>query len=418
MGRIQIQSDSLSRIDSAFSSQLDGPVPLHKAGASGVALASLQDGIDYPQPTSWQSLGLIDRGDLAGGGGGRLVLLPATTLGATEPPWWLSNEGIRQWEAARGPQFDRWRDELFSGTSPSVVDAKLAGLEADLQRRYDRYLRLAGQATDPQMMAYYRDLYIAMRTDLNDLAGWKSLPDNDAKIERFNRVAYEASIEVKNNVALMTATGAKPWSMSDLQEIDRAFQKLPAKFTLESDRLWIIQRSSPVLTPKGSHAGEFDSGSNVISITDIASSEAGLVGKTVIHEIGHSRQPSPDVMERFKKIADWRLVGPQNLPALAAYSHGDWAQAKDLKAAGVPGLDKEDPARWFQISKTDGNAYIVPSQPPPNRSPQLVTPYSLSNPAEDFAETFMLYYFDREEMKKKFPDKLKFMEENFGSEGG
>jgi hypothetical protein len=416
MGRIQ--SASFATLDNRFTTDFtltEAPVALHKASPAPAALSLMQDGLDQQVVGSWQLLGLVDRGDLAGNGGGRV---PPPGKPQAEPPWWLTtNQQLRQWEAAHGPTFDVWHDELYTGASPAIVDAKLTQLETDLQTRYTRYLRLANQSTDPQMHAYYRDLYIAMQTDLNDVARWKAL-SNDAKIQRFNRVAFEAAIEVKYNVALMTDADAKPWTVSDLRELERGLSKLPAKFTTESDKLWILRREAKVITPKGSHGGEFDPGTNVISIADVASNYPGRVEETILHEVGHSQQPPPDIMAAFKTIADWRLVGPQDLPALAAYSHGDWAQAKTLKAAGVPGLDNEDPGRWFRISKTDGNAYIVPSQAPPDNSSQLISNYSLSSPAEDWAETFMYYYLHRDEMKTKFPEKFRFMQAVLGQEGG
>jgi hypothetical protein len=382
------------------------PSSLHAVGlASDLGFASITDGI-APR----------------GGGGGWLD--PGDPFGPpdpgkprpAEPPWYFTDQMKRRWESEHGPKFDPVKDRLWSfSETEATADQRLKSLDTDIAARFERYSRLLGTATDPKMQSFYRDALVAMASDLGELRNATGLT-KDQKIELYNRIAYEAAIESKYNVTIITDADAKPFTLTDLSDLDAALSKLPAKETIENDRLTVIEKVKSVAVRDGAHAGQFSGDTNLIKIADSASTY-GIVGETAVHEIGHSRQPSEEDMKQFMAISGWQFIGSQSDPRLAEYSNGDWAQAKELRDHGVDVGEAGDD-QWFNIAKNNGNLFIVPAKAPPDISDKFVSRYATTNPGEDFAETYMFYYLHRADMQKNFPDKFKFMEEHFGTEGG
>jgi hypothetical protein len=338
----------------------------------------------------------------------------------TEPPPGLTDQQRRKWETENLPPFG----ELPPGTSRVEVDALLDDMEKGIKARFDRYVRLMNEATDPKMRDFYQDLVWAMAHDLVAVTEAKGKGFTFERIDAFNGLAREMRLEIKYNVNIVNE-GGKPWSKQDLEELERGLSKLPIDHTVENDKLRIISKRATVPTSDGDHAGQFFE-QGVILIGDGASGVPGsasrpnIIAETIVHEIGHSKAPKwKEGLEEFSKLSDWRFLGkPENLPSLAKYNDGDVVTVKELRDAGVPGLNGLDDGSYLRISKRDGNVFVVPAAKPPEESRNFVSPYAMTNPHEDFAESFALYYLDREKMRREFPDKFAFMEKMFGSAGG
>jgi hypothetical protein len=323
-------------------------------------------------------------------------------------PLTLTDAGKRFTETMNAPPFNR----ISPFDTPAVIDGKLNELETDLTQRRDRYIKLLNDATDPKMQAFYRDLLVAMTFDLLDVQAARGMKDPVDRGNAYNRIAHEAHIEVKYNVALLNG-GGKPWSEEELQGLEEGLAKIPYKHTVESSSLSNIWKIDSAVI-NGIEAGGVHRADGSIEIADSASvfGRPTEVRETIVHEVGHSQNPEGALFDEFKALSGWKTIARQDDTRLAEFSTGDWVKASTLRERGFQ-VDGDDD-QYFQISKSQGETLIVPSPPPPHPSDKFVSDYARKDPKEDFAESYAFYLLHPTEMKAKFPEKYDFMEKNFG----
>jgi hypothetical protein len=363
-------------------------------------------------------------GGFGGEPGGPSPVPPRPGGPLPQPPEFLSFSQLRAWESRQVPPWN----PVSTTSPPADLDRRLGELSAFTEQRYERYLKLYNEATDPKMKEFYKSLYVAMATDRNQLADFASL-NPQQKAELYNRVSLEVNIEIRFNVALMNSGDTAPWSVEDLQSLERSLSRLPVRDTIESD-LFFIYKQKDVVTNRGRNTfGEIDPTGQSILLNDDASGDPldparpNFVGSAVTHLMGLRKAPTGEEMDRFMALSGWTRVANEDDPALAGLNQGDWVSAKDLKAKLK---DRPEFERWkdvpddqfFRLSKSDKGVFIHPSPPPPGIAPAFVSPLGATSPDRDFAETFNMYYNNREKLRMEHPDKHAYMMAMFGPEGG
>jgi hypothetical protein len=305
--------------------------------------------------------------------------------------------------ANTAPPFTR----LDNSASDAEVDKKLADLEATVNQRANDYAQKQAQSIfgsffggrSDGLAKTYGDLTNAMKGDAAELANWKNLT-HDQKVDLYNRVGHEANMEVKYNINIVY--GDKKWSEGELNDLDAGLARLPQSLILDDDKLGNIRRYSALTDSSKNPVFAWTLGNGDIEFTDLGISSSyrfpkvlPAVAEVILHEIGHHFDNENPKWKEFMALSGWRDLGADTL--FPTIKNGETAKGSAL---GIT----DDPNGDYVVSRQYNRTYVHKADAKFGEGD-----YTRQNPLDDFAETFMQYMVDPENLRKNAPEKYAFM---------
>jgi hypothetical protein len=208
-------------------------------------------------------------------------------------------------------------------------------------------------------------------------------------------------MEVKYNINI--ASGDKNWSESELNDLDAGLSKIPSTLLLDDDKLGTITRYSALTDDDGNAVFAQAQGNGEIEFTDLGVASTYRYGElhgvteTIMHEIGHHFDDENPRWKEFMAISGWRDLGPES--AFSSVTDGATAKGKDL---GIT----DDPEGDYVVSRRYEHTWVHKAGAEFGKGP-----YTQNNPYDDFAETFMQYMYDPDNLKMTAPNKYEFIKQ-------
>lgn len=282
------------------------------------------------------------------------------------------------------------------------VDKKLSHLESTLKNDRRYYLiQVAKNILNPSKSHYYLDLVNATTDDLQDLKEAKKGKRSE-KISAYNRISHEFELETTYNINL-TSKGME-WSETDLNTLGDQLDNLPKKFTKNDPNLHTIE-----MAKQEPGVGGYNTGDGFISIAK------GGVKHAIIHEIGHDFDNENPKWSDFLSLSGWQDVTSQFQSISSDDINGTYAPYSGTALLKTDGnIYKDgDKVDLNGDGKTDGKIQVHYGKVMVvNESASFITQYASSNPYDDFAETFKMFFTDTASanlLKKTCPEKFQFM---------
>ena len=311
---------------------------------------------------------------------------------------------IFQVESNNAPKFTKLDK---AKTSEADVDKKLGDLQKQLEARKDSYDELAGGWPDKsgRFTKFYGDLASTTKEDLGQLKGWEKLSKDD-KVDLYNRIAHEASVELKHNVNLTYGKkDGKHWSAKEMKDIDAGLSKLPPALGLENEKLLNLRRFKEITKDDGSKVAAWAKGNGDIEFSDMGVAgpyrltHKGVppVAETILHEVGHHFDDENPKWKAWNRISGWNDLGSAGSSSLTKFKDGQTYSGKALGLADEKGQ--------YVVTRRYGRTYVY------NKNANFMGWYAKTNPKDDFSESMMQYFYNSADFKTNAPDKWKFMDE-------
>ena len=302
-------------------------------------------------------------------------------------------------------------------SASSYLDDLFSQLERDLERRRDDAAEKRDAAKSKYDRRLYTDICNALDGDLDELRSDRT-QDIAHDLALYNRIAYEACLEVKYNISLTSSDEPQKeatWSEAELRALDQELDHLPPDFTTFDYLLKQIRRE---ILPAGS--GGVNRG-GVIALPE----GAGAVRHAIIHEIGHDFDDENKRWSEFKSLSDWRDTTDQ-FTNISSDSTVDPVTKKEVykpyDGSAVFKRDGQvyrdgDPIDLDGDGADDGIVQVHYGRAMVHgQGAAFVSKYAATNPRDDFAETFDAFFHDPENLKAQCPAKYAFMTQFTGQD--
>ena len=283
-------------------------------------------------------------------------------------------------------------------TDEEIVDGQLNNLKQDLQNKLAEYEQKLAEADTYYDKRFYQDLVNATRGDIQELTDNMDSGTVQDKVELFNRVTYQFHLEVKFNINL-TSNG-EIWSQADLQALDAQLSLMPSDFTTFNDNLREIRMEA--MAPG---VGGYNTGSGLIAIPP------GGVQHAMVHEVGHDFDNENPRWDDFLALSGWEnvsgqfsnissdFIGDTYSPYSGSAKFSDGNVYHDGDPIDLDGDGTDDgivQVHYGQVWVHDDTAAF-------NRA------YAGTNPKDDFAEVFRLFFQNPQDLQNMSAEKYDFM---------
>ncbi len=301
------------------------------------------------------------------------------------------------------PLKKRKLNDNFGSKPGENIQKEFDNLQNELKKRFEiaySNLQPKGLRSIQKNRTEDEDLVNAINGDLWELKEGRYQGSQADKVALFNRLSFEASLEIKYNVNL-THNGTE-WSESDLVALDIQLGSIPSKFASGDPNLREIrmQKMAPGV-------GGMNYGRGLITLP------TGGVSYSMIHEIGHDFDDENPKWNEFKALSGWKDVTSQFTEISGDYDKG----GAYIPAEGTAKLKKDTklyqdgtPIDIDGDGKSDGTLQLQHGRAMVyNSSANFFRDYARVDPYEDFAVTFDAFFKKPWDLKASCPDKFQFM---------